>query len=105
MKAPLTMAGDAVWNGQNVQVRMSFQCAKDQRGAGPSLTQTGGPLAWTTVRTTSTTCPQRRSGRRRTPASQNEQVRSLRRHAGLRPGCRPDEVFPALYTYGRRPAC
>ena len=101
MKAPLTMAGDAVWNGQNVQVRMSFQCAKISVVLDPSLTQTGGPLAWTTVRTTyldhmpATTQWTTAS----TPASQNEQ--GALSQSGT-PGYDPDAdpmSFPALYTY------
>lgn len=101
MKAPLTMAGDAVWNGQNVQVRMSFQCAKISVVLDPSLTQTGGPLAWTTVRSTyldhmpATTQWTTAS----TPASQNEQGALSQSGA---PGYDPDAdpmSFPALYTY------
>lgn len=101
MKAPLTMAGEAVWNGQNVQVRMSFQCAKISVVLDPSLTQTGGPLAWTAVRSTyldhmpATTQWTTAS----TPASQNEQ--GTLSQSGT-PGYDPDAdpmSFPALYTY------
>lgn len=101
MKAPLTMAGDAVWNGQNIQVRMSFQCAKISVVLDPSLTQTDGPLAWTTVRSTyldhmpATTQWTTAS----TPASQNEQGALSQSGA---PGYDPDAdpmSFPALYTY------
>lgn len=101
MKAPLTMAGDAVWNGQNVQVRMSFQCAKISVVLDPSLTQTGGPLEWTAVRSTyldhmpATTQWTTAS----TPASQNEQGALSQSGA---PGYDPDAdpmSFPALYTY------
>ena len=101
MKAPLTMAGDAVWNGQNVQVRMTFQCAKISVVLDPSLTQTGGPLEWTTVRTTcldhmpATTQWTTAS----TPASQNGQ--GALSQSGT-PGYDPDAdpmSFPALYTY------
>lgn len=101
MKAPLTMAGDAVWNGQNIQVRMSFQCAKISVVLDPSLTQTDGPLAWTAARsiyldhmpaTTQWTTAS-------TPASQNEQGALSQSGA---PGYDPDAdpmSFPALYTY------
>ena len=101
MKAPLTMAGDAVWNGQNVQVRMTFQCAKISVVLDPSLTQTGGPLEWTTVRTIcldhmpATTQWTTAS----TPASQNGQ--GALSQSGT-PGYDPDAdpmSFPALYTY------
>lgn len=101
MKAPLTMAGDAVWNGQNVQVRMSFQCAKISVVLDPSLTQTGGPLEWTAVRSTyldhmpATTQWTTAS----TPASQNEHGALFQSGA---PGYDPDAdpmSFPALYTY------
>lgn len=101
MQAPLTMAGEGVWDDGSAQVRMTFQCAKISVVLDPSLTQTGGPLAWTTVRTTyldhmpATTQWTTAS----TPASQNEQ--GALSQSGT-PGYDPDAdpmSFPALYTY------
>lgn len=103
MKAPLTMAGEGVWDVQNrnAQVRMTFQCAKISVVLDPSLTAEGGPLAWTTVRTTCLdhmpVCSNWKTAS--TPSPQNEQ--GTLSQSGT-PGYDPDAdpmSFPALYTY------